>query len=101
MKIFVIKFEKLFIVIFISVLKIAQEYGYVSGEKSFGQVVFIPQPIRAVGVLIPPMVSGWLVGLAERKVCLGCISETVRYRKLILGGDIGLVGAQHHCVTLI
>ena len=29
-------------------------------------------------------VGGW-----QEKVCLGCISETVRYRKLILGRDIG------------
>ena len=34
------------------------------------------------------MVSGW-VGGRQEKVCLGCISETVRCRKLILGRDIG------------
>ena len=35
-----------------------------------------------------PMVSGWAGGRWE-KVCPGCISETVRCRKLILGSDIG------------
>ena len=32
--------------------------------------------------------GGQVVGWRE-KVCLGCISETVRCRKLILGTDIG------------
>ena len=49
---------------------------------------FTPQPLRAVGVLFSPMVSRWAGGRRE-KVCLGCISETVRCRKLILGRDIG------------
>ena len=31
------------------------------------------------------MVSGWVGGWASGKVCLACISETVRCRKLILG----------------
>ena len=34
------------------------------------------------------MVSGW-AGRWWEKVCLGCISETVRCRKMILGRDIG------------
>ena len=34
------------------------------------------------------MVSGWVGGWRE-KVCPGCISETVRCRKLIIGRDIG------------
>ena len=36
-------------------------------------------------------------------VCLGCISETVRCRKFILGRDIGWgdVGVQRHGLTLI
>ena len=54
--------------------------------------IFTPQPLRAVGVLFSPMVSGWAGGRAGgrwEKVCLGCISETVRCRKLILGRDIG------------
>ena len=51
-------------------------------------VVFTPQPLRAVGVLFSPMVSGWVSSRWE-EVCPGCISETVRCRKLILGRDIG------------
>ena len=50
----------------------------------------------AVGVLFSPMVSGWSggrpggwVGGGREIVCPGCISETVRCRKLILGRDIG------------
>ena len=57
-----------------------------------GFLLFTPQPLRAVGVLFSPMVSGWvggLVGGRQEKVCPGCISETVRCRKLILGRDIG------------
>ena len=56
--------------------------------SSFFKIIFTPQPLRAVGVLFSPMVSGWAVGRRE-KVCLGCISETVRCRKLILGRVIG------------
>ena len=58
-------------------------------------IVFTPQPLRAVGVLFSPMVSGWAGGRAGvragggKRVCPGCISETVRCRKLILGRDIG------------
>ena len=39
-------------------------------------------------LLFSPMVSGWAGGQRE-KVCPGSISETIRCRKLILGGDIG------------
>ena len=49
---------------------------------------FYPTPLRAVGVLFSPMVSGW-AGRRQEKVCPGCISETVRCRKLILCRDIG------------
>ena len=49
---------------------------------------FTSQPLRAVGVLFSSMVSGW-AGRRREKVCLGCISETVRCRKLIFGWDIG------------
>ena len=49
---------------------------------------FTPQPLRAVGVLFSPMVSEWAGGRREI-VCPGCISETIRCRKLILGRDIG------------
>ena len=65
---------------------------YVSVEKYFHWSfcsLFTPQPLRAVGVLFSPMVSGWLGGRAAEKVCPGCILETIRYRKLILGRDIG------------
>ena len=58
-------------------------------EKAYPPIVFTPQPLRAVRVLFSPMVSGWAGGWWE-KVCPGCISETVRCRKLILGRDIGL-----------
>ena len=61
-----------------------------------GLTFITPQPLRAVGVLFSPMVSGWAGGRAScrvggrrEKVCPGCISETVRCRKLILGRDIG------------
>ena len=39
----------------------------------------------------------------REKVCLRCISETVRCRKLILGTDIGLRGVELHShgVTLV
>ena len=65
-------------------------------EKFNILAIFTPQPSRAVGVLFSPMVSGSAggcpVGRAggrREKVCPGCISETVRCRKLILGRDIG------------
>ena len=45
-------------------------------------------PTHFVRVLFSPMVSGWVGGRRE-KVCPGCISETIRCRKLILGRDIG------------
>ena len=51
-------------------------------------IVFTPH----VRVLFSPMVSGWAVGRAggrREKVYPGCISETVRCRKLILGRNIG------------
>ena len=44
---------------------------------------FTPQPLSAVRVLFSPMASGWANGLGE-KICLGCMSETVRCRKFIL-----------------
>ena len=59
-------------------------------------IVFTLQLLRAVGVLFSPMVSGWAgrrtswwAGGRPEKVCPGCISETVRCRKLILCRDIG------------
>ena len=44
--------------------------------------------VVVVVVLFSPKVSGWAGGWQE-KVCLGCISETVRCRKLIVSRDIG------------
>ena len=56
------------------------------------EMLFTPQPLRAVGVLFSPThgvrIGRWVGGQRE-KVCPGCISETVRCRKLILGRDIG------------
>ena len=45
------------------------------------------------------MVSEW----AGEKVCPGCISETLRCSKLVLGRDNGggIVDVQRHGVTLI
>ena len=68
--------------------------------NNFIKSIFTPQPLRAVGVLFSPMVSGWvgkragwrsswLAGGWRGKICPGCISETVKCRKLILGRDIG------------
>ena len=54
---------------------------------------------RAVRVLFSPKVFGLVGGLRE-KVCLGCISETVRCRKLV-GTLVRGVGVQRHGVTLI
>ena len=54
-------------------------------------LIFTPQPLRAVGVLFSPKVSRWAVSWAggrREKVCPGCISETVRCRKLILVGTL-------------
>ena len=49
--------------------------------------IFTPQPDgRASGRAGPA--GGWVGGRREI-VCPGCISETVRCRKLILGRDIG------------
>ena len=51
--------------------------------------LFTLQPLK---VLFSPKVSGWLGGQAgewQGKGCAGCISETARYRVLILGKDFG------------
>ena len=47
---------------------------------------FTPQPLRAVGVLFSPMVSGWMGGRREKFV--PAVSPKP-CRKLILGRDIG------------
>ena len=61
-----------------------------SMTKLYRTFVFLPtqQPLKDVGVLFSPMVSGWLGGRRE-KVCLGCISEALRCKKLILDRDVG------------
>ena len=46
-------------------------------------MLFTPQPLRAVGVLFLSMVSGWAGRRQEKFVCPGCISETIRRRKLV------------------
>ena len=53
---------------------------------------FCPTALKGCWVLFSPMVSRWAGGRLDgrwEKVCLGCISETVRCRKFILGRDIG------------
>ena len=57
-------------------------------------------------LLFSPIPSGWKggqMGCRMQKVYLGCISESIRCRKLILGRDIGLrdVGVQPQSATLI
>ena len=55
-----------------------------TNQRSHDQkCVFTPQPLIAVGV------HGVRMGWRREKVCPGCISETVRCRKLILSRDIG------------
>ena len=55
----------------------------------FGFRIFTPQPLRAVGYCFHSWCpDGQAGGQAAGKVCLGCISETVRCRKLILGRNI-------------
>ena len=56
-------------------------------------IIFTPQPLMAVA-LFSPMVSGWVCRQAShgKKCCPGCIPETIRSRKLILGRDIGWGG---------
>ena len=52
---------------------------------------FYPTALKGCRGIFSPMVSGWPGGQVGggKKVCPGCISETVRCRKLILGRDIG------------
>ena len=91
-------------------LSVSQLTKDVNNKISVLDRVFTPQPPQ-VGVLFSPMVSRLAVSRAggqNEKVCLGCISETVRCRKLILGRDrvgfgwgcLGGVGVQCHGVTL-
>ena len=77
----------LFTVLYSRFLNCAKDVSKVTAQPT----ILTPQPLRAVGVLFSPMVSGWAGGCAGggKIVCPGCISETVRCRKLILGRDIG------------
>ena len=54
--------------------------GFVSIEG------FYPTALRGVQVMFLPNASKW--GVAG-VVCPGCISENIRYKRLILGRDIG------------
>ena len=53
--------------------------------------VFPPESLRAVRVLISPLVcpDGWAGWWVAGKVCPAFISETIRCRKFILGREIG------------
>ena len=77
---------------------------------------FFPKPISRLFFFYPTTFNrcwgivfthgvwmGRWVGGRREKVCPGCISETVRCRKLTLGRDIGWggVGGQRRGVTLI
>ena len=68
-------------------------------RSGYQGVIFTSQPIRAIGVLFSPMVSGSVGG----KVCLGCILETLRCRNVDTwyGHWLGGVGVQHHSLILI
>ena len=68
--------------------------------------LFTLQNIRAVGLVFSPMASRWVVGYfvgaGAGKVCLGCISKTLRCRKLKLVGTlVGGTGLYCHGVTLL
>ena len=54
----------------------------------YRQVFPTPQPLRAVQVLFSPMASGWWSSGQWDKACLGCFSERVRFKMLILARDI-------------
>ena len=52
-----------------------------------GLEVYYPTALKGCrGIFFTHVV---LMGGQQGKVCPGCISETIRYRKLILGRDIG------------
>ena len=65
---------------------------------------FTPQPLRCAGIVFPMMsrrefgqASGW-----QEKAYPGCITETLRCRKLVIDRDIGWgVGVQCHGVNMI
>ena len=43
-------------------------------------LIFPPQPIRAVEDLFSPMASGWVDWRVAEKVSLGCVRDTIRRR---------------------
>ena len=64
---------------------------YLSIEQKTINISFYPTALKGCrGTVFTHGVrmGGW-VGDRREKVCPGCISETVRCRKLILGRDIG------------
>ena len=66
----------------------------------YGNNNFYPTALKSCqGIVFTHVVTA---GGRQEKVCPGCISESVRCRKLILGREIGWgVGVQRHGVTLI
>ena len=68
------------------------------GKALFILTIFYPTDLKGCrGYCFHPwcpdgragVLSGGRVGVRREKVCPGCILETVRCRKLILGRDIG------------
>ena len=62
---------------------------------------FTIQPFRAVQVLFSPMMSGWTDRHLVEKACPGCISETLRFKILMVGTLVGGVDQRCQGVTLI
>ena len=62
---------------------------FMASTQAQRQPVFIPQLLRAVGVLFHPWCLDGRAGGRREIVCSGCISETIRCRKFILGRDVG------------
>ena len=80
--------------VFHGVLTDSSNFGVICLKIKVRREFFTPQPLRTVGVLFSPMVSGWAGWVGgwvfwREIVCPGCISETVRCRKLIFGRYIG------------
>ena len=64
-------------------------YKSVDNNKYF--LCFTIQPLQvSAGIVFTSGVqlNRWIICWPENS-CLGCISQTVKYRKFILGGDIG------------
>ena len=80
--------------------------------KGFGWEIMKCLPCMCVGFMrecvcycihpwCPDGQAGGRSGRQQEKVCPGCISETVRCRKLSRDIGLGVVGVQRHGVTLI